>query len=226
MNKNRNIARWMGILYVGGTVAGIFSRVLTAPLLNSEDILSDVFVIGNQISLAALLVMAMGMALALIPVVAYPLLKQLDETLALGYVVFRGALEGATYMGIVVSWLLLLPLSRASLAGAMETASAQALAITLLEAPELGAVLMVVFSLGGVMLYSLLYQSRLVPRWLSVWGLLAILMNFATGLLIMFGVFSPVSAASTILQVPIFLQEIILAIWLIVKGFNLPDGLK
>lgn len=226
MNKNRNIARWMGILYVGGTVAGIFSRVLTVPLLNSEDILSNVVVIGNQISLAALLVMAMGMALALIPVVAYPLLKQHDETLALGYVVFRGALEGATYMGIVVSWLLLLPLSRASLAGAMETASAQALAITLLEAPELGAVLMVVFSLGGVMLYSLLYQSGLVPRWLSVWGLLAILMNFATGLLIMFGVFSPVSAASTILQVPIFLQEIILAIWLIVKGFNLPDGLK
>jgi hypothetical protein len=226
MNKNRNIARWMGILFIAGTVAGIFSRVLTAPLLNSEDILSDVAMIGSQVSLAALLVMTMGMALALIPVVAYPLLKQHDETLALGYVVFRGALEGATYMGIVVSWLLLLPLSRASLVGATETAGAQALAITLLEAPELGAVLMVVFSLGGVMLYGLLYQSRLVPRWLSIWGLLAILMNFAAGLLIMFGVFSPVSAASTILQVPIFLQEIILAIWLIVKGFNLPDGLK
>jgi hypothetical protein len=220
MNTNRNIARWMGILYIMGTVAGIFSRVLTAPLLNSEDILSRIPVIGNQFPLAALLVMTMGMALALVPVVAYPVLKQHDPILALGYVVFRGALEGAAYMSIVVSWLLLLPLSRVYQGGTADAANFQALAGTLLEAPELGAVLMVVFSLGGFMLYALLYQSRLVPRWLSVWGLLAILMNFGAGLLVMFGVFSPISEASTFLQVPIFFQELILAIWLIVKGFN------
>ncbi len=220
MKTSQNIARWMGILYLTGTVAGIFSRVLTAPALGIEDTLGYIAANGTQVTLAALLVMTMGMALALIPVAAYPVLKQHNEILAMGYLVFRGALEGAAYMGIVVSWLLLLPLSRASLAGGVDAVSAQALANTLLEAPELGAVLMVVFSLGGLILYTLLYQSRLVPRWLSLWGLLAILMNFSASLLIMFGVFSPVSEASTILQLPIFLQEIILAIWLIIKGFN------
>ena len=220
MKTNQNIARWMGILYLAGTVAGIFSRVLTASALNIEDTLGHIAVIGNQITLAALLVMTMGMALALIPVVAYPVLKQHDEILALGYVVFRGALECVVYMGIVVSWLLLLPLSRAYQSGTVDTASAQVLAGTLLETSELGAVLMVVFSLGGLILYALLYRTKLVPRWLAGWGLLAILINFAAGLLVMFGIFSAISAASTILQIPIFLQEIILAVWLIVKGFN------
>lgn len=226
MQTSHKITRWMGILYLAGTVAGISSRVLTAPALSVEDTLGYIAANGNQVTLAALLVMTMGMALALIPVVAYPVLKQRDEILALGYLVFRGALEGAAYMGIVVSWLLLLPLSQVFLSGTVDAVSAQALAWTLLEAPELGAVLMVIFSLGGFMLYTLLYKSRLVPRWLSAWGILAILMNFAAGLLIMFGVFSPVSEIGTILQFPIFLQEIILAIWLVVKGFSLTEELK
>jgi len=226
MKTHRNIARWMGILYLAGTIAGILSRVLTAPALNGEDLLLRVAANASQFTLAALLVMTMGIALALIPVVAWPVLRQHDEILALGYVILRGALEGASYMGIVVSWLLLLPLSRAYQSGAVETASAQALANTLLEAPELGAVLMVVFSLGGFMLYTLLYRSRLTPRWLSLWGLLAIMMNLVAGLLAMFGMFSPISDASTILQLPIFFQEIILAIWLIVKGFNVTEASK
>ena len=216
----KNIARIMGVVYLVGTVAGILSRVLTAPALGIEDVLFGVAANSSQIVLAALLVITMGMALALVPVAAYPVLKQHDEILALGYVVLRGALEGAAYMSIVVSWLLLLPLSRAYQAGTTDAAHFQALAGTLLETPELGAVLMVVFSLGGFMLYALLYKSRLAPRWLSVWGLLAILMNLVAGLLVMFGVFSPISEASTFLQVPIFLQEVVLALWLIVKGFN------
>jgi len=52
------------------------------------------------------------------------------------------------------------------------------------------------------------------------------MMNLVAGLLAMFGVFSPISDASTILQLPIFFQEIILAIWLIVKGFNVTEASK
>ncbi|HNT77031.1 MAG TPA: DUF4386 domain-containing protein [Anaerolineae bacterium] len=220
MHTNKNIARTMGILYIIGTVAGILSRVLTGPLLSAGDILRDAAANEGRVTLAALLVMTMGIALTLIPVVAYPVLKKYDEILALGYAVFRGALEGATYMGITVSWLLLLPLSRIYLAGGVNAAGAQTWAKTLLEAPELGAVLMIVFGLGGLMFYALLYRARLVPRWLSVWGLVAILMNIAAGLLAMFGVFSPVSGISNALQVPIFFQEMALAVWFIVKGFD------
>jgi hypothetical protein len=45
-------------------------------------------------------------------------------------------------------------------------------------------------------------------------------MNLAAGLLVMFGFFGPTSTISDVLQIPIGLQEMVLAVWLIVKGFN------
>ena len=70
------------------------------------------------------------------------------------------------------------------------------------------------------MLYTVLYQSQLVPRWISVWGFLAILANLATGFLMIFGLMSGFSTINMVMNLPIFLQEMVMAVWLIVKGFN------
>jgi len=74
------------------------------------------------------------------------------------------------------------------------------------------------FSLGALMYYYLLYQSKLIPRWLSGWGLVGV----ALGLAAYLNQFFSVSASSGIElgHIPIFLQEMVLAVWLIVKGFN------
>lgn len=221
METYKNIARTMGILYILGTISGILSRVVTGPIQSTSDLLSSISANGNPITLGALFVLTMGLALAMIPVIGYPILRKYDEILALGYVVFRGALEGVYYMAIVVSWLLLLPLSQVYQAGSPDSSNLLALANVLLEAREIAVFGMIVFVLGGLMFYYLLFQSRLVPRWLSGWGLIALLMNLAVGLSVMFGLFSATSTISDVLQLPIFLQEIVLAIWLIAKGFNL-----
>jgi hypothetical protein len=76
----------------------------------------------------------------------------------------------------------------------------------------------IVFPLGALMLYFVFYQSKLIPRWISVWGLVGAIIYLASGLLVMFG--SITSTISDVLQLPIFLQEIVLAVLLIVKGFN------
>jgi hypothetical protein len=220
MNTYKNIARTMGILYILGTISGILSRVITGPIISAQDLLAVVSANGNQIALGAFFVLTMGLALAMIPVVAYPVLRKHDEILALGYVVFRGALEGVYYMAIVVSWLLLLPLSQVYQAGSLEASNLRVLANVLLEVKEIAVFGMIVFCLGGLMFYYLLFQSKLVPRWLSGWGLVALIMNLAAGLLVMFGFFGPVSPISDALQIPIGLQEMVLAVWLIVKGFN------
>jgi hypothetical protein len=220
METGKNAARILGLLYIIGSVAGILSRVLTAPVLSAQDLLTTVAASGSRIPAAALMVLLMGAALALVPVVGFPILRRHDEVLALGYVVFRGALEGAGYMGIVVSWLLLLPLSRIDSLGIAYSAELQAVGQVLLNATEIGVVLMLGFSLGGLLFYALLYRSKLVPRWLSAWGLGAILLNLAAGLLAMFGVIDLLSGTSTVLQLPIFLQETVLAVWLIVRGFS------
>jgi len=70
------------------------------------------------------------------------------------------------------------------------------------------------YGLGALMFYYLLYQSKLLPRFLSVWGLIGATLMLAMGLLRMFG--HPL----IFLALPILLNEMVLAVWLIVKGFN------
>ncbi len=62
--------------------------------------------------MGALLVLIMGFVLAMVPVMMFPILRKYNEALALGAIVFRGVLEAVTYIAIVISWLLLLTLSR------------------------------------------------------------------------------------------------------------------
>ncbi len=79
---------------------------------------------------------------------------------------------------------------------------------------------MIAFSIGALILNYLLYQSKLIPRFISVWGLIGAVLLLAAGLLGMFGL-SPASMISIILTIPIGLNEMVLAVWLIGKGFNL-----
>ena len=111
MNTNRTTATIVGVLFIIGTVAGVLSVVFTSPILNDPDYLIKVSANPNQIALGALFVLTMGFALAMVPVVIFPVLKKHNEVLALGYVVFRGGLETVTYLVSAISWLLLIPFS-------------------------------------------------------------------------------------------------------------------
>ena len=108
---NRKTAIIVGVLFIVGTVAGSLSIVFTAPILDNPDYLVIVSANENQIIIGALLVLIMGLALALVPVMMFPIVKKQNEALALGYVVFRGGLETVTSIAFVSSLLLLIPLS-------------------------------------------------------------------------------------------------------------------
>jgi hypothetical protein len=221
MNTSRKTARIVGVLYIIGTVAGILSLVFSEPVRNAQDYLIKVSANENQWIMGALFILIMGLALAMVPVMMFPILRKYNEALALGYVVFRGGLEAVTYIALTISWLLLLPLSQVHVqAGAPDTSDIQALGNLLLNTDEIGSILTIVFCLGALMFYYALYQSKLIPRWLSGWGLIAAIPYLATGLLDMFALISPLSTIGSVLQFPLALQEMVLAVWLIVKGFN------
>lgn len=187
MNSYRRIATTIGVLYIIGTVAGVLSVVAATPVLSAPDELARNAVAGNRLLIGALLVLTMGLALALIPVVLYPLARKYNEPLALGYVMFRGALEAITYILMVIPWLALVALGREHGQAGGAEAAAQTLRVGLLTLQDAANnVLIIVFSLGALMLYTLLYQSRLIPRWLSVWGLVAIIMHLSTVFVILF----------------------------------------
>ena len=221
MNTYRSNAIIAGVLYIIGTVAGILSLALSQPVRAAQDALAGVAANANQVIVAALFVLLMGLSLAMVPVVLYPVLSRFNEVLALGYVVFRGALETVTYFVTAIVWLLLLALSQLYVqAGAPAASGFQASGALLLKAGELSSLTGIVFCLGALMFYAVLFQSRLVPRWISVWGLAALILDLAAQFLALFGLLDPVSATASLLFIPIALQEMVLAVWLIVKGFS------
>lgn len=111
MKTHKNIARIVGVLFIIGTGAAILSILFTGSILNDPDYLKKVSAHENHIITGALLVLVMGFSLAMVPIVMYPVLKKENEVFALGYVVFRGALETVTYIVYVISLLSLILLS-------------------------------------------------------------------------------------------------------------------
>lgn len=222
MNSDRRAATMVGVLFIVGTVAGVLSVVATQSLFGGPDYLDQISAHSNQLTLGALLILTMGVALAMIPAVIFPVLKRRDEVLAIGYVVFRGALETFTYLFIVIAWLSLIPLSQAFVsAGAGNGAYLLDLGDWVRSAADMSTNLTaIVFPLGAAMFYTALYRSKLIPSWLSVWGLIAVALHLVTAFLIIFGGPDAMSPINTAMNLPIFLQEMVMAVWLIVKGFN------
>lgn len=193
------------------------------PLIDTPDVLRTVAEGPDRALLGASLILVMGFALALIPLVAYPILRAESEPLALGYVVFRGGLETVTYLVSVLVWVVLVSLgweyvdAEGPAATRLETVGTAVLEVN-------GAVgdvaLAIVFALGALMFYYVLFRARLVPRWLSGWGLLAALLWVSAGMLAMFGLVDPRSTVQIAMALPIAIQEMVLAGWLIVKGFD------
>ncbi len=222
MNTYRKTAISVGALYIIGTVSGILSVIVTGTTLDAPISPAQISANANQLTCGALLVLTMGLALAMIPAAMFPILRKHHECLAVGYVVFRGALETFTYMAMAITWLVLIILSEESVrAGAPAVSSYQVLGTIVLGAHDaIRSILEIVFPLGALMFYCVLYQFKLIPQWLSGWGLAAASLWLAVGLLGVFHLIAPMSAIQDALSVPIGLQEMVMAVWLIAKGFN------
>ena len=174
MNTHRKTAIIVGVLYIAATVAGILSLVGTGPI-HAPDYLINVSANGNQIIIGALFSLILAVSVAGIGVMMFPILKKQNEALALGYVGAR-IVEAVMFIVTVISWLLLLILSQEYVkAGAPDVSYFQTRGTLLLAVSNwVGHVIVdtAVFSLGALIFYYLLYQSKLIPRWLSVWGLI------------------------------------------------------
>lgn len=221
VREHRAAATTAGILYITGTVAGVLSLAVSAPIRDAADPLAYGAQHTGTVVTVALLVLVMGLSLALVPVVLFPVLRRVNEVLAAGYLVVRGAVETACYVLLAIGWLLVVPLGEALAAGAgTGTPAGVRIGNLVIDANATNAVLTLVFLLGAVMFYLLLYRSRIVPRWIAGWGLVAIPFYLAADLLAMYGAFDANSSTQVLLFMPLAVQEMVLAVWMITKGFN------
>ena len=149
-------------------------------------------------------------------VALYPVVKRQNEGVALGFVGSR-TLEGAAIIAGVVSLLSVVTLRQAG-AGANAVVTGQALVAQYNWFFLLGQSLMPV--VNALLLGSLLYRSRLVPRVLPVVGFIGAAVLLASDIAVLFGVWDRISAPSGLLAIPIALWEFSLGVYLIVKGFK------
>jgi hypothetical protein len=144
-----------------------------------------------------------------------------SEELALAYVVAR-TLEVTVIAVGAIAMFLLVPLSWSIAPGGdIDPTSADAIAETLRTASDwtgyLGA--QMIFSLSALILNRAFPRTGLVPRWLAVWGLAGVPLMFLSGLLPMFESLDS-NASVNLLVVPLAAQEMVMAVWMIEKGFR------
>ena len=226
VRQHRAAATTAGILYIIGTVSGILSKAVTYfPVHNADDPLAYAADHPGTVATGALLVLVMGLSLTLVPVVLFPVLRRVDEVLATGYLIIRGAVEAGTYVILAIAWLLLVPLAD-TLSSGPGTASPAGVRLGTLVIDSDGAsvIMSLVFCLGGALFYILLFRSRIVPRWIATWGLIGIPLYAAAYLLAMYGAVGINSPEVNLLCLPLAVQEMVLALWMIARGFRPAAG--
>jgi len=212
-------ARMVGALFLTATAAGVLSAVFLGPL-DSLDSPRSVADKAHSISAGALMVLVMAGAIAMIPPMLFPVLKKHGEATALAYVAAR-IMEVVLLLPAAIGPLMMVALSTTQPdAGTLGTV--RALTQTYDQWGHASSAFF--FCLSVLLLNYLLYRSRLVPRWIAGWALLAVVPYLADACLVMFGVLDPSSAVHAILFSPLALNEMVLAVWLLTKGFRAPSS--
>lgn len=222
MNTERKTAITVGILFIACTAATIISFPFSGPVLDDPDYLTklsenDTLVITGVLIEFIWAAAAMGIAIGL-----YPILKKYNGALALGAVGFR-LTEGIFVLIGTLSLLSLLTLSQEFVReGLADASSFQASGTLLLAVREWAQNVMVIitFNLGALIYYYLFYQSKLIPRWLSGWGFIGAILSLVATLISSYTQSFGEVSIHDLLNAPIGLNELFLAVWLIIKGFN------
>ncbi len=216
----RNHARAAGIFYLLTFVSSIPALILISPILHDANYVTsaghDTRVLWGCLLDSVNAITAIGSAVAL-----YPVVKRQNQSMGLGFVTSR-MLEGAVVMIGVVSLLAVVTMRQEFAASGGDSTSVTTTANALVQLRDwtflLGPGLMPAFN--AVLLGTLLYRSRLVPRIIPTVGLIGAPLLFAAFLAIFFGAIDQVSPLSGIATAPVAVWEFSVGTWMLVKGFN------
>ena len=219
MSSLRRTALVAGILYLVTFVASIPAVFLLAPVLDDPSYIVSAGA-DTQVTAGAFLDLVNALACIGTAVALFSVLSLEHEGLALGFVTTR-MFEAAVIVIGVVSLLSVVtlrnPTATRAEAQSLVTVGSALVAVrdwTFLIGPG------IMPGLNALLLGTLLYRSRLVPRWIPILGLIGapLLISAAVGR--MFGVNDVTSAWSAIGVLPIFVWELSLGLWMTFKGFD------
>jgi Domain of unknown function (DUF4386) len=216
----QQIARVAGVLFLFTHIISIPPFfVLYPPVLDNPN-----YIVGagadTRVSLGAFLELVLIIANIGTAVVLFPILRRVNEILALGYVTAR--VVECAFIAVGILSLLSVVTLRQEAAGA-DAAPLVAVGQSLVALHGWTFVLAPGFVVGvgnGLILGYLMYRSGLVPRGMAILGLIGGSLIIASGAAVVLGVIEAGSVWQNIAATPEALWELSLGIWLIVKGFN------
>ena len=215
-NTYRTTARIVGAMYLAGFAVGITGIVLIGSILSGPDHLATLPASSMLLAIAAVLWLMAAAWDAAHGVLMFPILKQHSERIAVGYLGFR-IMDGLIIAIMVLFVLIQIPIGSEYVnAGASDTSSLQALSTVFMQA-QLDAynIAMITLGISGLILCYSFYKTKLVPRFLAVWGLVGYAVILGGSVVEVFGF-----NLLTIHAIPGGLWEMFIGVWLIVKGFN------
>lgn len=220
--SSRKTAVFVGLLFLTATAAFIFADAIVSGILGQPNFLAEASSQTAMLATGALLLFAQFGVVG-IAVLLFPLLKSHGESLALGHVAFRATELAASLFYLAVP-LLAIEIGAGLRDGTIDMSASASLG-AILSAQHSVAILMIYIATGaaGICMTTLLYRSRLIPRWLAVLGLFTYPILLTGSVLDMFNVISVTQGIGMVVLVPGAVFELVLPIWLIVKGFNVPD---
>ncbi|MEM7375532.1 MAG: DUF4386 domain-containing protein [Bacteroidota bacterium] len=219
MKVNNRAARIAGILIILGIIAGIFSIV---PSVEGENYLKDVYPNKHQVLTAAVFQFLLVPIYIGFSLVLYQVLRAFHQSLAIGFVGFRIIAGVFQLLGVILLPMFIL-LSQQYLS---ETSSNPMVYETFGDmlrlfrdlANHLGV--MLATGVGNLLLYYAFWKGKHIPGWLSIWGIIGNVLLIGGSFLLLFQLIEVVSTEYGMITIPLVLQEVVLAIWLIVKGLN------
>jgi hypothetical protein len=218
-SDNRN-ARIAGLSFLISYLGLILGNLIMGPILEGSGFLANVYPNRVLLGIGILLESVNGIAVIGIAVMLYPILKRQNEGVALGYLIFRVVEALLSIVGSTMT-ASLIEISHAYLdAGSPGDSYFETLA-TLVLANKHWAMemLTVFFLLGAFIFYLLLYQGDFLPKYVAIWGMIAVIL-VATFNGIFYTGIDLGMAVNLILVLPIIANEFFVAIWLIVRGIN------
>lgn len=218
----RQNAVYAGIFLIIATAFLFVGEAIYKPPLTAPDALETAALSADRIRLGIMIEFSCVLAIPLVAIALYPVLRRVSSALAVGYVAFR-LFEAAIFASMEIDKMIVLALSEAYLATPGANAATLNVLIAALIGGEAfsgvsGAIYNLGFITGMLMLNWMLWTSRLVPRWLAAWGLVSAVV---LGALALAALFVPIpDLVAVALIAPLAVQEMVLAVWWIVKGFD------
>jgi hypothetical protein len=199
----------------------VLSAVPLGSTLDGDDYLQKLASADNRVIVTALIEFLWAATAAGIAIALYPVIRQHNRVVALGAVAGR-VVEAVFILVGTLSLLVLLSMSQQSPPADASAYQASADAWLAVRDWTFGFLVLLAFLSGALMYYYVLYSATLIPRWLAGWGIAAVAL--AVGATIYAGAAQDFgfTTLNTVMNIPILLQELVLAVWLIVKGFNPP----